>query len=98
MNYDIRHLAMLLGKRCDDPVVLALIGGDQQRISRVEHLGYAELKPVGIEVVFAEAAYLTPQLNLPDPSALHIDCFHLHSDGHEGYAGYPAALPHGVSF
>lgn len=35
---------------------------------------------------------------MTDPKELYVAAFHLHREGHEGYAGYSGQLPNGVAF
>jgi hypothetical protein len=98
MDLAVPRLADLLGRPASDREVVGLIGGDLNRIERVEHLGYVERKDIGISVMFAEAPHVIPSGRISDATALHLSCFHLHRDGHEGHAQYAGDIPGRVHF
>ena len=97
MNMSMQRLASLLRRRSDDPSVLSLLGAGTT-VERVEHLGYAQLTKLGVSVMFAEAPYVLPPAEIHDERSLYLNCFHLHSEGHEGYSKYPESLPSGIAF
>jgi len=87
----------LLRRRADDPAVVELIGRDPALIERSAYQGFVQLKNEGVSVIFKEAPWVILSTEITDPAALHVAAFHLHRDGHEGYAGYSGQLPNDVS-
>src|SRR5262245_39091809 len=98
MDLSITKLAKLLGRPASDPEVIELIGGDPSVIERIEYLGYVERKDIGISIVFAEAPHVLPSSRFADTATLHVSCFHLHREGHEGHTQYAGHTPKRIDF
>jgi hypothetical protein len=98
MDPSIARLAELLGRPASDREVIELIGGDASVIERSEHLGYVVRKDLGISIMFAKAPYVLPSSQFSDADALHVSCFHLHREGHEGHAQYAGHIPERICF
>jgi hypothetical protein len=87
----------LLSRSENDPQVRGFFGHAMSRIGRDEYYGSLEFKPEGVDVVFKEAPWVAPPEKVTDPKGLYVAAFHLHREGHEGYAGYSGQLPNGVA-
>ena len=97
IHFSFQKLVSLLGRSVNDPVVKNFFGPEISNIERDEYYGSLEFKPEGIDVVFEEAPWIVPSERVTDPKLLHIAAFHMHREGHEGFAGYPGQLPNGVA-
>ena len=67
-------------------------------LRRDEYYAWLEFKPEGVDVVFNEAPSVLPLKQVSDSKELYLIAFHLHREGHEGYAGYPEQLPNSIAF
>jgi hypothetical protein len=92
------ELPPLLRRPADDPVVLRLTEQKPDRIERSAYYASVEMKEHGLSVMLNEAPYVLPAAEIKDPQRLYVSAFHLHRQGHEGYAEYGADLPQGVRF
>jgi hypothetical protein len=59
--------------------------------------GTLEFMLEGVEVVFQEAPWVVPPEMMSDTRELWLAAFHLHREGHDGFAGYSGNLPNGVA-
>src|SRR5437870_3282199 len=98
MKFDFQTLPSLLGRRADDPRVIALIGGGPDRIETFAQVGYVAFKEQGVSVMFREAGWLFRPSELRDPRDLHLSGFHFHRAGHDGHSEYSGQFPGGVCF
>jgi hypothetical protein len=96
-RFEFYKLVNLLGRSENDPEVKTYFGQQMSDIERDEFYGSLEFKPEGVDVVFQEAPWVVPSENITDPKELYVAAFHLHRDGHEGYAGYSNRLPNGLA-
>jgi hypothetical protein len=96
-RFGFEQLVSLLGRSENDPVVRNFFGHEISNIHRDEYYGSLEFKPEGVDVVFEEAPWVVPSEKITDPKVLYIAAFHLHREGHEGFAGYSGQLPNGVA-
>ncbi len=96
-RFDLAAIAELLRRSENDPLVRNFFGQAMSRIERDEYYGSLEFKPEGVDVVFHEAPWVVPSEEMTDPKELYVAGFHLHREGHEGYAGYSGQLPNGVA-
>lgn len=80
------ELATLLGKRPDEPAVERFLEAQSSPREKTCVLGqcYLNLKQAGVSLALDQEG--------------RVETIFLHSQGHEGYAEYRAALPHGLSF
>jgi hypothetical protein len=79
------NIEELLGKSYAElPHVTVLQGVTIPPLEQIAHKSYVSFLPLGISLV------------LPDNQT--VATVHLHSDQHEGFAGYAAQLPGGISF
>ena len=97
-KFEFVKLISLLGRSENDPDIKNFFGNAMSNIERDEYYGSLEFKPEGVDVVFNESPWVLPSEQIIDPKELYLSAFHLHSDGHEGYAGYRGKLPNGVMF
>lgn len=97
-RFDLTTLINLLCHSENDPEVRKYFGKQMSNVRRDEYYGWLELKPEGVEVVFNEVPCVMPSGKFVDPKELYLIAFHLHRDGHEGYARYAGNLPNGVTF
>ncbi len=95
-RFEFDKLVYLLGRSEHDPEVRNFLGESMSNIERDEYYGSLEFKPEGVDVVFNEAPWVVSSEQIIDPKELYLCAFHLHSDGHEGYAAYAGQLPNGV--
>lgn len=72
----------LLGQRIE--ALAALLKPRHPQIERVGDQSYLRLPEDGLSLV------------LPDHA--HVGAVQLHAAGHEGYAGFPHRIPHGLTF
>src|SRR5579864_8490706 len=96
-KFDFEKLINLLWRSENDPETRNFFGQQMSSIERDEYYGSLEFKPEGVDVVFKEAPWVVPSEKITDPKELHVAAFHLHREGHEGYAGYSSQLPNGVA-
>lgn len=95
-RFEIAKIARLLRRSENDPEVRRFFGPAMLGIERDEYYGALEFKPEGVDVVFKEAPWVLSPAEITDPKVLHVSAFHMHREGHEGYAGYSGQLPNGV--
>jgi len=98
MNLDLATMTNLLGQVADEKTIQGVLGVGLSQIERDEHYGSLVFKDDGIDVVLKEGLWI---LHSNDPSrekSLHIVAFHLHREGHEGFAMFRGALPGQVAF
>lgn len=95
-DFELPDLAGLLRRSENDSEVRNVLGSEISNIVRDEYYGSIELKSDGVEVVFKEAPWVVPQVDIVDPKRLYLSAFHLHREGHDGYSGYPGQFPNGV--
>jgi hypothetical protein len=96
-KFEFDKLLKLLGRSENDPEIKRFFGQRMSNIERDEYYGSLEFKPEGVDVVFQEAPWVIPQEEVTDPNELYLTAFHLHRDGHEGYAGYSNRLPNNLA-
>ncbi|WP_426168035.1 hypothetical protein [Sandarakinorhabdus sp. DWP1-3-1] len=96
-EFTIGDMASVLRRSVNDVVVQDYFGTDIARITRDEYYGSLEYKVDGVEAVFKEAPWLIPAQEVADAQELHVSAFHLHGEGHEGYAGFKGDLPGGIA-
>lgn len=96
-KFEFEKLVSLLGRSENDPQVRAFFGKQMFNIERDEYYGSLEFKHEGVDVVFQEAPWVVRSEKIADPKELYIAAFHLHRDGHEGFAGYSNPLPNGLA-
>jgi hypothetical protein len=96
-RFSFEQLVSLLGRSENDPAVRNFFGHEISNIDRDEYYGSLEFKPEGVDVVFLEAPWVVPSEEITDPKVLYIAAFHLHREGHEGFAGYSGQLPNHVA-
>ncbi|HEV2960364.1 MAG TPA: hypothetical protein VG649_00950 [Candidatus Angelobacter sp.] len=97
MNFEFDKIVKLLGRSENDPEVRNFFGRQMSNIERDEFYGSLEFKPDGVDVVFQEAPWVVSPENVTDPKELYVAAFHLHREGHEGYAGYSKRLPNSLA-
>jgi hypothetical protein len=95
-SFEFNKLLKLLARSENDPEVRNFFGEKMSNIQRDEYYGSLEFKPQGVDVVFQEAPWVLSSEKVTDPKELYLAAFHLHRDGHEGYAGYSNNLPNGL--
>lgn len=95
-KFEFAKLVELLRRSENDPEVRNFFGQAMSRVERDGYYGSLEFEPVGVEVVFNEAPWIAPPEQVGDPKELYVSAFHLHRQGHDGYAGYSGQLPNGV--
>jgi hypothetical protein len=96
-RFEFKKIVNLLGRSENDSEVKSFFGRQMYDIERDEFYGSLEFKPEGVDVVFQEAPWVVPTEEITDPKELYLAAFHLHRDGHEGYAGYSNRLPNGLA-
>jgi len=94
--FEFEKLVSLLRRSENDPQIRDFLGRQLSNIERNEYYGFLEFKPYGVAVVFNEAPWVISPKDIVDPKELYLIAFHLYRNGHEGYLGYAARLPHGV--
>jgi hypothetical protein len=97
-RFEFDRIVKLLLRPENDAKVRSFFGQAMFRIHRDEYYGSLEFKPEGVDVVFKEAPWVLPSKEVTDPKELYVAAFHLHSEGHEGYARYAGQLPGGIAF
>jgi hypothetical protein len=95
---DAADLASLLRQPLNDDRVVAFLEALVFKIRRSAYYGFVALEDDGVDVVFNEAPWVIPEAEITDPKRLYLSAFHLHREGHEGYAQYRGKLPNGVAF
>jgi len=95
-KFDFGGIVRLLRRSENDPEVRSFFGQALSQIERDEHYGSLEFKQDGVDVVFKEAPWAAPPEEIEDQHELYVVAFHLHREGHEGFAGYSGQLPKGV--
>ncbi len=96
-KFNFEQLVSLLRRSENDPEVRNFFGQAISSIEHDEYYGSLEFKPEGVDVVFNEAPWVVPSEKITDPKELYLAAFHLHREGHEGYAGYSGQLPNDVA-
>lgn len=97
-SLEISQMRSLLRMRADNPEVRSRIAIDPGSIGRHAYAGTAVFKAEGYEVAYAEAPWVLASEVITDPAALHVRGFHMHRQGHDGFAQFGGALPRGVAF
>lgn len=94
--------ASLLGKPSDSPEVQDLLrqgGGKPPKLKKGDREAYSVMKNVGLQLVFADEAYLTQNPMLArGEGALLLCCVIFCSADYPDYAPYQGVLPLGVQF
>src|SRR6185312_7723393 len=98
MNLSFDNLRSLLRKPAADPAVLKSIQTNVAGIKRSAHVGYFDMKDAGISAMFKEAQWIVPSSDITDATALHVEGFHFHREGHEGHSQYTGQLPGNIEF
>jgi hypothetical protein len=88
---DVADLASLLRRPLNDDRVVAFLGALVFKIRRSAYYGFVALENDGVDVVFNEAPWVIPEAEITDPKRLYLSAFHLHREGHEGYAEFKAS-------
>jgi len=96
-RFSFEQLVFLLGRSENDPVVRNFFGHEMSNIDCDEYYGSLEFKSEGVGVVFQEAPWVVPTETIIDPKVLYVAAFHLHREGHEGFAEYSGHLPNGLA-
>lgn len=94
---EISDLTDLLRRPITDEKLGDFLGPRLADLERVGEFGYVHLKEHGVEVTFSEAPRVIPASAIADPTLLHVCAFHLHREGHEGFAAYRGGLPNGIA-
>jgi len=95
-NFEFSTLVSLLRRPAKDREVLAFFGPAISSLTRDEYYGSIDFMSDGVEAVFKEAPWVAPKAEITDAKDLYVSAFHLHREGHDGYAGYVGDLPHGA--
>lgn len=94
--------ASILGKPSDSPEVQDLLrqgGGKAPKLKKGDFDAYSEMKSVGIQLAFADEAYLTKNPNLArGEGALLLWSVKFCSADYPGYTAFDGVLPLGVQF
>ena len=96
-KFEFAAIVELLRRSENDTQVRTFFGQAMLRIEHDEYYGSLEFKSEGVEVVFNEAPWVVRPDEVAEPKELYVAAFHLHREGHEGYAGYSGQLPNGVA-
>ena len=96
-KFEFATIVALLRRSENDTQVRTFFGQAMSRIEHDEYYGSLEFKSEGVDVVFKEAPRVVRPREVGNPKELYVAAFHLHREGHEGYAGYSGQLPNGVA-
>jgi hypothetical protein len=66
VKFDFERPASFLRRRADDPDVKALIGRGSDQIESFSYQGYVEFKNEGVSVMFKEAPWVLPTVEIED--------------------------------
>lgn len=94
---EFADLIDLLRRPVTDEKVGGLLGSRLATLKRVGEFGYVNFREHGLEIAFSEAPRVIPANAITDPTFLRVCAFHLHREGHEGFAAYRGKLPNGVA-
>jgi hypothetical protein len=98
-RFEFAEMVKLLRCSENDGEVRSFFGQPaMSSIARTDYYGSLEFRSDGVDVVFKESPWVVPATQFVDPKVLHVSAFHLHREGHEGYAGYSGQLPNGITF
>ena len=98
MTLNLEEFYRCLGKSLVSCEVPGLFHGATVKVTRSSHLGFVELKDVGVTMIVHEAGMLFPQASGVGAKDLVVTAFHFYSNGADGYHQYGGTLPSGIQF